>query len=86
MFAVREGFKVINGVKVQTFGRKVRHVNTELEAEAGSTGLRGYGPREKSARAYVSLACREGDFFFSPVTDEEDRVVGFEAACSGTEL
>ncbi len=83
MFAVSENSKVINGVKVQTFGRNVKHVNTEMEAEAGSTGFRGYGPRENSARAYLSLVCNEGDFMFSPVTDEDDHVVGIEIACCG---
>ena len=83
MNKVCEDSRVINGVRVKTFGREVRHVNTKLGAVAGTTGLRGYVPRGKSSRAYAGLLCQEGDFFFRPVIDEEDQTVGFEIACCG---
>ena len=83
MYAITEEHKKINNVDVKTFSRNVRHANTDMDVEAGTTGFRGYVPREKSARAYVAIDVNRGDFLFEPVTDEEDRVVGIEIACCG---
>ena len=83
MYAITEGAKNINDVKLHTFIRNVKHVNTNVDVEAGTTGFRGYVPREKSARAYVGIDCNQGDFLFEPVTNEDGRVVGFEIACCG---
>lgn len=83
MYAIQEDTRMINGVKVQTFSRNVRHVNTDLDIEAGTTGVRGYVPREKSSRAFVSLDFSDGDYLVTPVTDEDDEVVGFEIAGCG---
>ena len=83
MYAITEGAKKINDVKLKTFSRNVKHVNTDLDVEAGTTGFRGYVPREKSARAYVAIGCNQGDFPFDPVTDEDGKVVGIEIACCG---
>ena len=83
MYAVTEGLKKINDVKLKTFSRNVKHANTDLDVEAGTTGFRGYVPREKSSRAYVAIGCNRGDFLFDPVTDEDGRVVGIEIACCG---
>ena len=83
MYAVTEGAKEINDVKLKTFSRNVKHVNTDLDVEAGTTGFKGYVPREKSSRAYVAIGCNQGDFLFDPVKDEDGRVVGIEIACCG---
>ena len=83
MYAITEGAKKINDVKLRTFSRNVKHVNTDMDVEAGTTGFRGYVPREKSARAYVAIGCNQGDFLFDPVTDEDGKVVGIEIACCG---
>ena len=83
MYAITEERKKINDVKVRTFSRNVRHVSTDMDVEAGTTGLRGYVPREKSSRAFFALGCNNGDFLFEPVTNEEGRVVGIEIACCG---
>ena len=83
MYAIWEDEKKINDVKVPTFCRSVQHVGTDLDVEAGTTGFRGYIPREKSARAYLSIDCGQGDFLFKPVLDGEDRVTGIEIACCG---
>ena len=64
MYAITEGAKKINDVKLHTFSRNVKHVNTDMDVEAGTTGFRGYVPREKSARAYVAIGCNQGDFLF----------------------
>jgi len=83
MYAITEGVKKINDVKLHTFSRNVKHVNTDMDVEAGTTGFRGYVPREKSARAYVAIGCNQGDFLFDPVTDEDGKVIGIEIACCG---
>ncbi len=83
MYAVTEGAKKINDVKLKTFSRNVKHVNTNLDVEAGTTGFKGYVPREKSSRAYVAIECNRGDFMFDPIRDEDGRVVGIEIACCG---
>lgn len=83
MYAITEGTKKINNVKLKTFSRKVRHACSDMAVEAGTTGFRGYVPREKSSRAFVAIGCNRGDFLFEPVTNEEGRVVGIEIACCG---
>lgn len=83
MYAVIEGAKKINDVKLKTFSRNVKHVNTDMDVEAGTTGFRGYVPREKSARAFVAIGCNRGDFLFEPVANEDGQIVGIEIACCG---
>ncbi len=83
MYAITEDTKKINNQDLKTFSRNVRHVNTDIDVEAGTTGFKGYVPREKSARAYVSIDCNRGDFLFKPITGEDGRVVGIEIACCG---
>ena len=83
MYAIDEGTKKINGQEMKTFSRNVKHVNTDIDVEAGSTGFRGYVPREKSARTYISIDCNQGDFLFEPIMDEDGKVVGIEIACCG---
>ena len=83
MYAVTEGARKINDVKLKTFSRNVKHVNTDLDVEAGTTGFKGYVPREKSSRSYVAIECNRGDFLFDPIKDEDGRVVGIEIACCG---
>ena len=82
MYAIKEGTRKINGVKLKTFARNVKHACADFDVEAGTTGFRGRVPREQSARAYFSLV-GQGDFLFEPVADEEGRVVGIEIACCG---
>ncbi len=83
MYAVTEGAKEINDVKLKTFSRNVKHVNTDLDVEAGTTGFKGHVPREKSSRAYVAIGCNQGDFLFNPIRNEDGRVVGIKIACCG---
>ena len=83
MYAIKEEHKKINSQELKTFSRNVRHANTDMDVEAGTTGFRGCVPREKSARAYVALDCNRGDFLFEPIREEDGRVVGIEIACCG---
>ena len=83
MYPIKEETRKINGVKLKTFSRNVKHVNTCMDVEAGTTGFRGYVPREKSARAFIALNVNHGDFLLEPVADENGRVVGIEIACCG---
>jgi hypothetical protein len=83
MYAINEGDITINKVKLKTFSRNVRHESTDLDVEAGTTGFKGYVPREKSSRAYVAFECNQGDFYFDPIKDEDGRAVGIEIACCG---
>lgn len=83
MYAITEERKKINSQELRTFARNVKHASTDMDVEAGATGFRGYVPREKSARAYVSFDCIRGDFLFDPIKDEDGRVVGIEIACCG---
>ncbi|MBR1684949.1 MAG: hypothetical protein IJ708_07395 [Clostridia bacterium] len=83
MYAIIEDSCRINGEEVQTFGRTVDYGNTLIEVEAGTTGFRGGCDRGKGARAYLSLDVYQGDFLFSPITDDNGRVTGIEIACCG---
>ena len=83
MYAIKEKTKQLNQVKTKTYCRNVKFSNAEFEVEAGTTGFRGDVPREKSARGYVSLLGKNGDFFFRPVSDESGRPVGIGIACCG---
>lgn len=83
MDADREVIRMINGVKVKTIGRNVKRGNVDLAVDSGSTGLRGYLPRGKSARAFVSLECRDGDFYFCPTEDKNGDVNGMVICCCG---
>ncbi len=83
MYAIKEGAQKINDVKLKTFSRNVKHMNTDMDVEAGTTGFRGHVPREKSARTYFSIGCNKGDYLFEPVIDGDGRIVGIEIACCG---
>ena len=83
MHAIAADTKIINDVTVRTYKRNVKRAKTDLIVEAGTTGFRGYVPREKSARAFLALDCRKGDFHFEPVLDEEGKLCGVVIACCG---
>jgi len=83
MYEIKAGNIEINDVEVDTFRRNVKHVNTSMTVEAGSTGFRGYVPREKSSRGYMSIYCKQGDFHFDPITDKDGTVRGIEIVCCG---
>ena len=80
MYAIKEGLAKINDVLVETFEREVTDGRTTLRVEAGTTGYKGAPCREAGGRTYVCIDCFSGDFYFSPVTDDENRVVGIEIA------
>ena len=75
----------INDVKVKTRARFCKHKKTNLAVDVGCTGLRGDVPRQRSSRAFLVLDGLKGDFFFNPVEDEDDKVVGFGVSCCGDE-
>ena len=52
MYAIDARSQTINGKKFRTFSRNVRHKNTDLEVEAGTTGFRGHVPREESGEPF----------------------------------
>ena len=83
MFAIEEGLRKINGEAVETFRREVTETNTALLVEAGTTGYTGTAERKAGGRTYVSVVCECGDFLFSPVRDEANRVIGVEIAACG---
>lgn len=83
MYAIQESAKKINGVELQTFWRTIKNAKTDIEIEAGTTGFKGGCCRDKGARAFLSLDCNQGDFFFEPQKDEDGRVVGITIACCG---
>ena len=83
MYAIEEGLKKINGETVETFCREITETNTELFVEAGTTGYTGSDDRKGGGRTYISVASDCGDFLFSPVKDEKNRVVGVEIAACG---
>jgi hypothetical protein len=81
MYAIAARSQTVNGKKFRTFSRNVRHKNTDIDVEAGTTGFRGYVPREQSARSFLSLNCKRGDFLFKPIQDEDGWITGFDIAC-----
>jgi aerobic-type carbon monoxide dehydrogenase small subunit (CoxS/CutS family) len=83
MYAINEGMAKINGVPVETFEREVVDGNSALRVEAGTTGYKGGCCRNAGGRTYVCIDCLCGDFYFSPVTDDEKNVVGIEIAACG---
>lgn len=82
MYAVTSELKKINGQLVDTFEREIVVGNTVLRAEAGTNGYKG-GDRGSGSRTYVCIDWINGDFHFSPVLDDEQKVVGIEIACCG---
>ncbi len=83
MFAIREKQTWVNEVPVRTFERQTADANTALRVEAGTTGFRGGNTRSRGGRTYIGLECLSGDFYFAPVKDDAERVVGFEIAVCG---
>ena len=85
MYAISEGVAKINGEIVNTFEREVAHGKTVLEVTAGTTGYKRDGSRAGGSRTYVGLDCIEGDFHFSPITEEDGSIVGIEIASCGND-
>ena len=85
MYAIEKGMKQINGVVVDTFIREGEEKLSEFKVEAGTTGYTGCAYRDGGGRTYLGLSCPEGDYFFHPVKDEDDRVVGIQIAACGDE-
>lgn len=83
MFAIEEGLKKINGETVETFSREIAEFNTGLEVETGTTGYKGGICRDAGGRTYLRIEAVCGDFYFSPIFDEEKRMVGVEIAACG---
>lgn len=83
MYAIEENLKKVNGVDVETFEREVLEGHACLQVEAGTTGYKGGCRREAGSRTFIRVDCVTGDFFFSPVKDEEDRFVGIVVAACG---
>lgn len=83
MFAIEEGLKKINGETVETFCREVVETNTGLLVEAGTTGYKGGSCRDAGGRTYFSIICECGDYHFSMVKNDENKVVGVDIACCG---
>ncbi len=85
MYAISEGIAKINGEVVNTFEREVTQGDTVLEVAAGTTGYKKTADRAGGSRTYIGLDCINGDFHFSPITDEDGDVVGVEIASCGNE-
>ena len=83
MYAIDEGLKKINGTEVDTFRREVVDGHTCLEVEAGTTGYKGGCCRSAGARTFLRIDCVCGDFFFSPITDDDGQKVGIVIAACG---
>ena len=85
MYAITEGLAKINGEVVNTFEREVNQGETILQVTVGTTGYKKEASRSGGSRTYIGLDCIEGDFHFSPITDEDGDVVGIEIASCGNE-
>ena len=83
MYAIEQDLKKINDVIVDTFGRAITEHDTELEAEAGTTGYKGTPCRKAGGRTYLRIQCWKGDFYFETITDDNGTPVGVEIACCG---
>ena len=83
MYAIDEGLKTINGVEVDTFQRDVEDGNVCLQVEAGTTGYKGGTCRTAGARTILRIDCECGDFYFSPITDDDGQKVGMVIAACG---
>ena len=85
MYAVTEGAAKINGEMVNTFEREITQGGTTLEVSAGTNGYKSDKSRAGGSRTYIGIDCVNGDFHFSPITDEDGEVVGIEIASCGNE-
>lgn len=83
MYAIEEGMMKINDVVVDTFERTIIDHDTELEAEAGTTGYRGTPCRKAGGRTYLRILCWKGDFHFETIEDDKGTLVGVEIAACG---
>ena len=83
MYAIEERLQKINGETVETFCREALDGDTALLVEAGTTGYKGGNRRSAGGRTYFSIVCECGDYHFSLVKNNEDKVVGMDIACCG---
>ncbi|MBQ4436301.1 MAG: hypothetical protein II879_09455 [Clostridia bacterium] len=83
MYAIEENLKKVNDVEVDTFQRDVEDGNVCLQVEAGTTGYKGGCCRNAGGRTFIRIDCVSGDFYFSPITDEDGRKVGIVIAACG---
>ena len=83
MYAIEEGLKKVNDVEVDTFQREVAEGHACLQVEAGTTGYKGGCCRNAGARTFLRIDCVSGDFFFSPITDDDGQKVGIVIAACG---
>ena len=83
MYAIEKGIIRLKGERVITFRRKVTCGDAALEVEAGTTGYRGGCCRDAGGCTYMRIICHTGNFFFSPLEDEEGNAVGTAIVCRG---
>ena len=85
MFTLKTITRKINDREVKTWRREVNVGDEKLIVEAGRTQMGDKPGREGGARLYLSMMCREGDFFFRPVINRMGQFCGFEMACCGND-
>ena len=74
----------INHVALETQSTCIQGKEFCVFTEIGTTGATGETNRNKSARSFLQLDFRHGDFFIEP-TYEGERCVGVTLACCGDE-
>jgi hypothetical protein len=83
MYAITEGVAKINDRKVHAFKREVFAGDAVLTVKAGTTGYKGEVCRKDSSRTFVCLESILGDVHFTPITDPEGHMTGFQIVGCG---
>ena len=83
MYAVDEGMRRVNGVKMKTFRRDAVEGDAWLNVEAGTTGFSGSGNRGGGGRTVLQIEKVSGDFLFKPILDKENKCKGIIIAGCG---
>lgn len=83
MYAIKEGMAWINRIPVKTFERETLSENTNVRIEVGTTGFKGSKDRKNGGRTYFKFECLNGDFYFEPIINCQNRIVGIEIVSCG---
>lgn len=83
MCEIKEYVVCINREPVKTFEQEISDEKTDVQIEVGTTGFKGSKDRKNGGRTYFKFECLNGDFYFEPIINCQNRVVGIEIVSCG---
>lgn len=83
MCEIKEYVVCINREPVKTLEQEISDEKTDVQIEVGTTGFKGSKDRKNGGRTYFKFECLNGDFYFEPIINCQNRVVGIEIVSCG---